>query len=71
MKFFLRVTNSGNHTYSHQAMMHLNHKQALNEIEKGETANCKNSVGSSQKYFRPSGTPKSNSIIRKAALAAG
>ena len=60
----------GNHTYSHQAMMHLNYKQALNEITKGQTA-IKNAVGTSQKYFRPSGTPKSNSTIRKAALAAG
>lgn len=60
----------GNHTYSHQAMLHLNYKQALNEIEKGKVA-IKNSVGSSQKYFRPSGTPKSNATIRKAALASG
>ena len=60
----------GNHTFSHQAMLHLNYKQALNEIEKGKAAINK-SVGSAQKYFRPSGTPKSNSTIRKAALAAG
>jgi peptidoglycan/xylan/chitin deacetylase (PgdA/CDA1 family) len=60
----------GNHTYSHQAMLHLNYKSALSEIEKGKSA-LKTAVGSSQKYFRPSGTPKSNAIIRKAALAAG
>jgi peptidoglycan/xylan/chitin deacetylase (PgdA/CDA1 family) len=60
----------GNHTYSHQAMLHLNYKSALAEIEKGKSA-LKTAVGSSQKYFRPSGTPKSNAIIRKAALAAG
>jgi peptidoglycan/xylan/chitin deacetylase (PgdA/CDA1 family) len=60
----------GNHTYSHQAMLHLNYKSALAEIEKGKSA-LKTAVGSSQKYFRPSGTPKSNVIIRKASLAAG
>jgi peptidoglycan/xylan/chitin deacetylase (PgdA/CDA1 family) len=60
----------GNHTYSHQAMLHLNYKSALSEIEKGKSA-LKTAVGSSQKYFRPSGTPKSNAIIRKAALASG
>ena len=60
----------GNHTYSHQAMLHLNLKQATNEIQRGKAA-LKNAVGSPQKYFRPSGTPKSNATIRKAALAAG
>lgn len=60
----------GNHTYNHKAMLHLNLKQAQDEIEKGKAAIAA-SVGSSQKYFRPSGTPKSNSIIRKAALSAG
>jgi peptidoglycan/xylan/chitin deacetylase (PgdA/CDA1 family) len=60
----------GNHTYSHQAMLHLNYKSALNEIEKGKDA-LKKSVGATQKFFRPSGTPKSNVTIRKAAIAAG
>ena len=60
----------GNHTYNHKAMLHLNLKEAQSEIEKGKAAIAA-SVGSSQKYFRPSGTPKSNSIIRKAALTAG
>ena len=60
----------GNHTYNHKAMLHLNLKEAQAEIEKGKAA-LTASVGSSQKYFRPSGTPKSNSIIRKAALSAG
>ena len=60
----------GNHTYNHKAMLHLNLKEAQAEIEKGKAA-ITASVGSSQKYFRPSGTPKSNSIIRKAALSAG
>lgn len=60
----------GNHTYNHLAMMHLNLKQAITEIEKGKSELTK-SVGSPQKFFRPSGTPKSNSIIRKAALSAG
>ena len=60
----------GNHTYNHLAMMHLDLKQATYEIAKGKDA-IVSSVGSMQKYFRPSGTPKSNSTIRKAALAAG
>jgi peptidoglycan/xylan/chitin deacetylase (PgdA/CDA1 family) len=60
----------GNHTYNHKAMLHLNLKEAQSEIEKGKAA-IKASVGSSQKFFRPSGTPKSNSIIRKAAISAG
>lgn len=60
----------GNHTYNHKGMLHLNLKEAQAEIEKGKIA-IKESVGSPQRYFRPSGTPKSNSIIRKAALAAG
>ena len=60
----------GNHTYNHKAMLHLNLKEAQVEIEKGKAA-LTASVGSPQKYFRPSGTPKSNSIIRKAALSAG
>ena len=60
----------GNHTYSHQAMLHLNLKQATSEIQRGKAA-LKSAVGSPQKYFRPSGTPKSNATIRKAAVAAG
>ena len=60
----------GNHTYNHKAMLHLNLNDAKSEIEKGKAAIIK-SVGSAQKYFRPSGTPKSNATIRKAALAAG
>ena len=60
----------GNHTYNHKAMLHLNLNDAKSEIEKGKAAIIK-SVGSAQKYFRPSGTPKSNATIRKAAIASG
>ena len=60
----------GNHTYNHKAMLHLNLNEAKSEIAKGKAAIIK-SVGSAQKYFRPSGTPKSNATIRKAAVAAG
>ena len=60
----------GNHTYHHKAMLHLNLNEAKSEIAKGKAAIIK-SVGSAQKYFRPSGTPKSNATIRKAAIASG
>ena len=60
----------GNHTYNHKAMMHLNFNEAKSEIARGKAAIIK-SVGSAQKYFRPSGTPKSNATIRKAAIASG
>ena len=60
----------GNHTYNHKAMMHLTLSEAKNEITKGQAA-LTASVGSKQKFFRPSGTPKSNATIRKAALSAG
>jgi len=60
----------GNHTYNHKAMLHLNLNEAKSEIAKGKAAIIK-SVGSAQKYFRPSGTPKSNATIRKAAIASG
>lgn len=60
----------GNHTLSHLTMTHLTLAQASKEIALGKTA-VKKATGNSVSYFRPSGTPKSNAIIRKAALANG
>ena len=60
----------GNHTLSHLTMTHLTLAQASKEIAQGKAA-VKKATGNSVTYFRPSGTPKSNAIIRKAALANG
>jgi peptidoglycan/xylan/chitin deacetylase (PgdA/CDA1 family) len=60
----------GNHTYSHKTMTLLSLKEASAEVAKGKTAVMK-SVGSAGKYFRPSGTIKSNAMIRRAAGASG
>lgn len=60
----------GNHTYSHQTMTLLSLKEATAEVAKGKAALVK-SVGVASKWFRPSGTLKSNSIIRAAAGASG
>ena len=60
----------GNHTLNHKTMTTLSLHQASAEVSKGRAALIK-SVGSAGKLFRPSGTPKSNAIIRKAAGAAG
>lgn len=60
----------GNHTYSHKTMTLLTLKEAKAEVAKGKAAVTK-AVGSPGKWFRPSGTLKSNSIIRAAAGASG
>ena len=60
----------GNHTYSHKTMTLLTLKEAKAEVAKGKAAVTK-AVGTSGKWFRPSGTLKSNSIIRAAAGASG
>ncbi len=60
----------GNHTYSHKTMTLLSLKAATAEVAKGKTALVK-SVGTASKWFRPSGTLKSNAIIRAAAGASG
>lgn len=60
----------GNHTYSHKVMTLLSLKDATAEVAKGKAAVVK-SVGFSGKWFRPSGTLKSNAIIRAAAGASG
>jgi len=60
----------GNHTYSHKTMTLLTLKEAKAEVAKGKAAVTK-AVGSPGTWFRPSGTLKSNSIIRAAAGASG
>lgn len=60
----------GNHTLNHKTMTMLSLKEAKYEISKGKAALAK-SVGSAEKWFRPSGTQKSNAIIRAAAGASG
>ena len=60
----------GNHTLNHRTMTTLSLKDAKYEIAKGKSALVK-SIGSAGKWFRPSGTQKSNAIIRAAAGASG
>lgn len=60
----------GNHTYSHKTMTLLTLKEAKAEVAKGKAAVIK-AVGTPGRWFRPSGTLKSNSIIRAAAGASG
>lgn len=60
----------GNHTYSHKTMTRLTLKEATSEIQKGKAALIR-SIGTPSKWFRPSGTPKSNSTIRAAVKTAG
>lgn len=60
----------GNHTYSHKTMTLLTLKEAKVEVAKGKAAVTK-AVGAPGTWFRPSGTLKSNSIIRAAAGASG
>lgn len=60
----------GNHTYSHKTMTLLTLKEAKAEVAKGKAAVTK-AVGVPGRWFRPSGTLKSNSIIRAAAGASG
>lgn len=60
----------GNHTLNHKTMTILSLKEATTEVAKGKAALVK-SVGNAGKLFRPSGTQKSNAIIRKAAGASG
>jgi peptidoglycan/xylan/chitin deacetylase (PgdA/CDA1 family) len=60
----------GNHTYSHKTMTLLTLKEAKAEVARGKAAVTK-AVGAPGKWFRPSGTLKSNSIIRAAAGASG
>lgn len=60
----------GNHTMTHPAMIHLKSARANSEISLCTRA-IRAAVGEDPKWFRPSGTPVSNSIIRAAANANG
>ena len=60
----------GNHTLNHKTMTHLNLTEATAEISGGKQALAK-VIGTGRTYFRPSGTSKSNSIIRSAAGKVG
>ncbi len=69
-KILISGNEIGNHTYNHKTMTRLTLKEATLEIQKGKAALLK-SVGATGKWFRPSGTPRSNSTIRAAMKAAG
>jgi len=60
----------GNHTLNHKTMTRLTLKQANAEVTGGKSA-LEKVIGTSRTFFRPSGTPKSNSIIRTAAANSG
>lgn len=60
----------GNHTMHHYQMKTLNAKQVNSEIA-GCAAELKKLIGNQGKWFRPSGTQYSNSLIRKAAIKHG
>jgi len=60
----------GNHTMTHPAMIHLNSARANSEISRCTRA-IRAAVGEDPKWFRPSGTPISNSTIRAAANSNG
>ncbi len=60
----------GNHTWSHQPMLHLDRQAADAEIRDGARAVAA-IKGSSPLLFRPSGTPASTPLLRSAARAAG
>jgi len=60
----------GNHTMNHFQMKTLSAKQVDSEIA-GCATELKKLIGNHGKWFRPSGTQYSNSIIRKAVLKYG
>ena len=60
----------GNHTWSHLPMRTLGPAAALDEVARA-AALLVTLTGNHGQWFRPSGTPASNSTIRAAALAAG
>ena len=60
----------GNHTMNHYQMKTLNAKKVDSEIAQC-AAELKKLIGNHGKWFRPSGTQYSNSIIRSAALKYG
>jgi peptidoglycan/xylan/chitin deacetylase (PgdA/CDA1 family) len=60
----------GNHTMHHLPMRTLGSAQATAEVQ-GCAAELRRVTGSSGRWFRPSGTPRSTSTIRAAARSAG
>jgi peptidoglycan/xylan/chitin deacetylase (PgdA/CDA1 family) len=60
----------GNHTMTHKTMPHLNATAADYEI-RACARELKKLIGNHGKWFRPSGTQKSNAIIRQAAYNNG
>lgn len=60
----------GNHTWSHQVMTRLGAREARREVRRGAAAVAA-VLGHPGPLFRPSGTPRSTSLIRAAARSAG
>jgi len=60
----------GNHTWSHLTMTRLSALSARDEVARA-AALLTRLTGSSGRWFRPSGTPRSTPVIRRAAAAAG
>lgn len=60
----------GNHTWSHQTMPRLTAARTRDEIDRA-AAELRRLTGSQGRWFRPSGTPHSTSVIRAASQAAG
>jgi peptidoglycan/xylan/chitin deacetylase (PgdA/CDA1 family) len=60
----------GNHTWSHRTMPPLPAAQIRTEIDRA-AVELRSLTGSQGRWFRPSGTPRSNAAIRQAAVAAG
>jgi peptidoglycan/xylan/chitin deacetylase (PgdA/CDA1 family) len=60
----------GNHTWSHRTMPRLRAGDVRDEVDRG-AAELVKLTGTPGRWFRPSGTPRSNPAIRAAAVAAG
>lgn len=60
----------GNHTWSHQDMLGLSKAQVTTEVDRA-AAELDRLTGSIGRWFRPSGTPRSDADIRTAAVKAG
>jgi peptidoglycan/xylan/chitin deacetylase (PgdA/CDA1 family) len=60
----------GNHTWSHQTMPRLDARHTLTEVERA-AAELHRITGSIGNWFRPSGTPHSTELIRRAAGQVG
>jgi peptidoglycan/xylan/chitin deacetylase (PgdA/CDA1 family) len=60
----------GNHTWSHRTMPRLSPSRTRSEIDRA-AAQLRKLTRTEGRWFRPSGTPQSTPLIRKAAVAAG